>query len=466
MKDTQFHVSFYVIIPLIFSGFAVLASTLTFRVTQMAIRNNADPGQAVLITLSIVTFVGFACGLLIVRIILKPVREFIRNATAVLESEASSAEPRRGRDQLDEWNDFFKRVTSVLSMVDARSLFPEIIAESEVMRGVLSHITKVAPTDSTALIIGESGTGKELVATSIFKQSKRSGKPFIKLNCVAIPDGLWESELFGHERGAFTGAAARKIGKFELAHEGTLFLDEIGDMPLETQAKMLRVLQEREFERVGGTKTIKVDVRFIAATNKNLKKMVEEGRFREDLFFRLNVFFLSLPPLRERRDDIPVLVKHFLDNGPKKLQIEPLALQAMRNNYDWPGNVRELQNIIERATVMCEGDVITGEHLPESMVSGSPGFAFGDGSSDVRGGNGDRALNGSDWDANESSGEGDGHVSMDDHLAGIEKTMILNALRKTEGVQVKAARMLGIKERRIWHLIKKHEIDPKSFKSD
>jgi transcriptional regulator with GAF, ATPase, and Fis domain len=465
MKDTQFHISFYVIIPLIFSGFAVLASTLTFRVTQLASKSNADPGQAVLITLIIVTIVGFACGLLIVRIILKPVREFIRNATAVLEAEEASAEPRRGRDQLDEWNDFFKRVTSVLSMVDARSLFPEIIAESEIMRGVLSHITKVAPTDSTVLIIGESGTGKELVATSIFKQSHRKDKPFIKLNCVAIPEGLWESELFGHERGAFTGAMARKIGKFELAHEGTLFLDEIGDMPLETQAKMLRVLQEREFERVGGTKTIKVDVRFIAATNKNLKKMVEEGRFREDLFFRLNVFFLSLPPLRERRDDIPVLVKHFLEKSPKKLNIDSLALQAMGNNYDWPGNVRELQNIIERATVMCEGDRITLQHLPESMASGSV-FPRGDAYYSPGGnGGGKSPLQGFDMELDESE-EGSGNLSMDDHLASIEKSMILEALRKTEGVQVKAARILGIKERRIWHLIKKHEIDPKSFKDN
>lgn len=462
MKDTQFHISFYVIIPLIFSGFAVLASTLTFRVTQLALRNNGDPGQAVLITLIIVTIVGFACGLLIVRIILKPVREFIRNATAVLETDEAPLEPRRGRDQLDEWNDFFKRVTSVLSMVDARSLFPEIIAESEVMRGVLSHITKVAPTDSTVLIIGESGTGKELVATSIFKQSHRKDKPFIKLNCVAIPEGLWESELFGHERGAFTGATARKIGKFELAHEGTLFLDEIGDMPLETQAKMLRVLQEREFERVGGTKSIKVDVRFIAATNKNLKKMVEDGRFREDLFFRLNVFFLSLPPLRERREDIPILARHFLEKSPKKLDMDFQALQAMRDNYDWPGNVRELQNIIERATVMCEGDKITLQHLPESMASDAAfsKVAYSPGGN----GGGRRPLQGFGMDLGES--EVVENLSMDEHLANIEKSMILEALRKTEGVQVKAARILGIKERRIWHLIKKHEIDPKSFKDN
>jgi transcriptional regulator with GAF, ATPase, and Fis domain len=457
MKDTQYHISFYFIIPLIFSGFAVLASTLTYRVTQTYAGNQEGP--AVLITLIVVAVVGFGCGLVIVRILLKPMREFIRNATAVLQVE-EDPENRRGRDELDEWNSFFKRVTSVLSMVDARNLFPDIIAESEVMRGVLSHITKVAPTDSTVLIIGESGTGKELVATSIFKQSHRKDKPFIKLNCVAIPDGLWESELFGHERGAFTGATARKIGKFELAHEGTLFLDEIGDMPLETQAKMLRVLQEREFERVGGNRTIKVDVRFIAATNKNLKKMVEEGRFREDLFFRLNVFFLSIPPLRERREDIPILARHFLEHGPKKLEIDPLALQALENNYEWPGNVRELQNIMERAAVMCDQEKILLQHLPENIASGAD-FLFP--VAPANAGNGDN-LNGASPGA-EEAGERPPKLSMDDHLAHIEKSMILEALRKTEGVQVKAAHLLGIKERRIWHLIKKHDIDAKAFKS-
>ena len=452
MKDTQYHISFYVIIPLIFSGFAVLASTLTYRVAQSYFQNEADPGPPVLITLTIVAVVGFGCGLLIVRILLKPMREFIRNATAVLQVE-EDPESSRGRDQLDEWNSFFKRVTSVLSMVDAKNLFPEIIAESEVMRGVLSHITKVAPTDSTVLIIGESGTGKELVAASIFKQSHRKDKPFIKLNCVAIPDGLWESELFGHEPGAFTGATARKIGKFELAHEGTLFLDEIGDMPLETQAKMLRVIQEREFERVGGTRTIKVDVRFIAATNKNLKKMVEEGRFKEDLFFRLNIFFLSIPPLRERREDIPVLARHFLEQNPKRLDIDPLALQAMANNYDWPGNVRELQNIMERAAVMCEQEVIQVQHLPENIASGAD-FLFPL----------PPPANADGQDHGEGAEEALPKLSMDDHLAQIEKNMIQEALRKTGGVQVKAADILGIKERRMWHLIKKHDIDAKAFK--
>jgi transcriptional regulator with GAF, ATPase, and Fis domain len=459
MKDIQYHISFYVIVPLIFSGFAVLASTLTFRVTQAALRSQADPGRAVLITLIIVAAVGFACGLVIVRIILKPVRDFIRNATAVLQVEDDDSPNRRKRDQLDEWTSVFTRVTSALSMVDARKLFPEVVAESEMMRGVLSHITKVAPTDSTVLIIGESGTGKELVATSIFKQSRRNDKPFIKLNCVAIPKDLWESELFGHERGAFTGATARKIGKFELAHEGTLFLDEIGDMPLETQAKMLRVLQEREVERVGGNRTIKVDVRFIAATNKNLRKMVDEGTFREDLFFRLNVFFLSIPPLRERREDIPVLAGYFIEKGPRDIGIDPLAIQALKDNYDWPGNVRELQNIIERATVMCDGSLILPEHLPQNIIVSRDGFAF------TRPPQIDEGRHRSDPSAENGDPEPQKSLSMDDHLAGIEKHMVVDALRKTEGVQVRAAEMLGIKERRIWHLIKKHEIDAKAFKA-
>ena len=458
MKDIQYHISFYVIVPLIFSGFAVLASTLTFRVTQAALRSQADPGRAVLITLIVVAAVGFACGLVIVRIILKPIRDFIRNATAVLQVEDDDSPNRRKRDQLDEWTSVFTQITSALSMVDARKLFPEVVAESEMMRGVLSHITKVAPTDSTVLIIGESGTGKELVATSIFKQSRRNDKPFIKLNCVAIPKDLWESELFGHERGAFTGATARKIGKFELAHEGTLFLDEIGDMPLESQTKMLRVLQEREFERVGGNRMIKVDVRFIAATNKNLRKMVDEGTFREDLFFRLNVFFLSIPPLRERREDIPVLARYFIEKGPRDIGIDPLALQALEDNYDWPGNVRELQNIIERATVMCDGSLILPEHLPGNIVP-RDGSAYSP-IPEI-----DRGRHRSDPSVENGNSDSQKPFSMDDHLAGIEKRMVVEALRKTDGVQVRAAEMLGIKDRRIWHLIKKHEIDAKAFKA-
>jgi transcriptional regulator with GAF, ATPase, and Fis domain len=207
------------------------------------------------------------------------------------------------------------------------------------MRGIFGQILKVAPTDSTVLISGESGTGKELVATSLYKHSLRKGRPFVKINCVAIPEGLLESELFGHEKGAFTGTIAQKKGKFELADGWAIFLDESGDMPPATQAKLLRVLQEKEFERVGGTQPIRVDVRFITAANKNLPEMIKTGAFRGDLFYRLNVFFLHLPPLRERREDIPFLIEHFLEKSGKDLTVSHRAMQLILG-YGWPGSKR------------------------------------------------------------------------------------------------------------------------------
>ena len=265
----------------------------------------------------------------------------------------------------------FDQVTSVLSRIDARHFFPEIIGESIAMRGLLSLIMKVAPTDSTVLILGESGTGKELVATSIYQHSPRKDGPFIKLNCAAIPEELLESELFGHEKGAFTGATTFKPGKFDMADGGTIFLDEIGDMPLNLQAKILRVLQEKEFYRVGGSRTIKVDVRFIASTNKNLERMVQEGTFREDLFYRLNVFTLHLPPLRERKEDIPLLVDHFLKSTPKQVEISSVALQLLMG-YAWPGNVRELKNVIESAAVIAvTNGYIEPAQLPTKITGAS-----------------------------------------------------------------------------------------------
>ncbi len=443
MREFRYHISLYIIVPIIFSGFATLSSILIFQLTQYCYRHRLAAGPPIFWGIVIIVVVGFLCGLVIVWILLKPLKEFIKNAKSVLPDVKDDAQKAEG--QIEEWEKVFKRVTTVLSMVDAKELFPDIIVESEIMRGVLSEITKVAPTDSTVLILGESGTGKELVATSIYKQSKRKGKPFIKLNCVAIPDGLWESELFGHEKGSFTGATSQKIGKFELANGGTLFLDEIGDMPLNTQAKMLRVLQEREFERVGGNKTIKVDVRFIAATNKDLRAMVEEQTFREDLFFRLNVFTLRIPPLRERRDDIPALVEHFCRKAPKKVTISPVAMQMLKENASWPGNIRELQNVIERAAVICEKGVIEPRHLPESIV--------GSGMASVVSAT-----------AEQKDADKDKDMSLDDQLAEIEKAMIIDALRRTKGVQVQAAKILGIKERSLWHRIKKHNIDAKMFK--
>jgi transcriptional regulator with GAF, ATPase, and Fis domain len=253
---------------------------------------------------------------------------------------------------------------------------------------------------------------------------------------VAIPESLLESELFGHEKGAFTGAVAQKMGKFESAHSGTIFLDEIGDMPLTTQGKLLRVLQEKEFERVGGTKTIKVDVRFIIATNKNLPDMVRKGQFRDDLYYRINVFSINLPPLRERREDIPYLVDYFLSQNSKGVKISPLALQ-MIVAYSWPGNIRELKNTIERAAVLTETGTIEPAHLALQVA----GIITADA---------DQAM-----DA----------FTVDDRLDEVEKGLIIEALTRTGGVQVKAAEILGINQRSLWHRIKKHGIDTESFKN-
>jgi formate hydrogenlyase transcriptional activator len=240
--------------------------------------------------------------------------------------------------------------------------FGDIVGESPALLSVLKKVETVAPTDSTVLVYGETGTGKELIARAVHDLSPRKGRTFVKLNCAAIPSGLLESELFGHERGAFTGAIAQKIGRFELANGGTLFLDEVGDISLELQSKLLRVLQEQEFERLGGTRTIKVNVRLVAATNRDLAKMVADKDFRSDLYYRLNVFPLVLPPLRERLDDIPRLVRHFTQRFARRMgrRIETISTAVMDAlvRYPWPGNVRELQNVIERAVILSQGSTL------------------------------------------------------------------------------------------------------------
>jgi DNA-binding NtrC family response regulator len=244
---------------------------------------------------------------------------------------------------------------------------PRIIGEDAKLRQVSQQLHRAAATDATVLLEGESGTGKELFARALHALSPRAEGPFVAINCAAIPDTLLETELFGHEKGAFTGAAARKPGRFEMAHRGTLFLDEIGDLPLALQAKILRALEEKRFERVGGTQSLHVDVRVVAATNRNLKQRVAERQFREDLFFRLSVFPIQIPPLRERADDVITLARHFVDKFCRDLNKKPLALgpgvlDELRA-YAWPGNVRELQNSIERAVILCEGDTIHSRHL-------------------------------------------------------------------------------------------------------
>jgi formate hydrogenlyase transcriptional activator len=255
----------------------------------------------------------------------------------------------------------------------------QIVGESAPLRQALKLAETVAPTGSTVLIRGETGTGKELVARAIHDLSPRKDRTFVKLNCAAIPTGLLESELFGHERGAFTGAIAQKVGRFELAHQGTLFLDEVGDIPLELQPKLLRVLQEQEFERLGGTRTIRVDVRLVAATNRDLAQMVAEGRYRSDLYYRLNVFPLLLPPLRERPDDIPRLVRHFTQRFARRMgrRIETIPTEVMDAlvHYPWQGNIRELQNIVERAVILSPGpslQVPLGELQPAAAQANEP----------------------------------------------------------------------------------------------
>ena len=240
--------------------------------------------------------------------------------------------------------------------------FEEILGESPALESVLQQVELVAPADSTVLIQGETGTGKELIARAIHNLSSRSDRPFVKVNCAAIPVDLLESELFGHEKGVFTGAIMAKAGRFEVADKGTLFLDEVGDIPLQLQPKLLRALQEQEFERLGSTRTHKVDIRLIAATNRDLRQMVTKNQFRSDLFYRLHVFPLFLPPLRERREDIPILVRHYVEKHARRMnrRIETIPANAMEvfTTYDWPGNVRELQNFMERAVILSSGSVL------------------------------------------------------------------------------------------------------------
>jgi len=319
---------------------------------------------------------------------------------------------------------------------------PEIIGKSPQIMEVLDLVAKVAPTNARVLIMGESGTGKELIVDAIHRLSPRKDKPFVKLNCAALPEGLLESELFGHEKGAFTGAIGKKAGKFELANGGSIFLDEIGDMSPSTQAKVLRVLQEGEFVPVGGNHAKQVDVRVIAATNKDLFMEVQQGRFREDLFYRLNVMTFNLPPLRERKSDIPFLADHFLDKAAQNSSQEKkyLSRSAMDRllAYSWPGNVREMENALERASILCNGSTIQPEDFPSTF---SPSTHAHEASP--------LPSNGSNFKS---------HASLNETMEGVEKELIVQALKKSRGIQVEAAKLLGLNHKNLWHKIKKHNI--------
>jgi two-component system response regulator HydG len=302
------------------------------------------------------------------------------------------------------------------------------------MQSVFRVIEKVAPTDSSVLIAGESGTGKELVARAIHTGSRRAKGAFIKVNCGALTETLLESELFGHEKGAFTGAIKRRLGRFELADGGTLFLDEIGDVSATLQLKLLRVLQEREFERVGGETTVSVDVRVISATNKNLQQEVASGRLREDLYYRLHIVPLTIPPLRDRREDVPILVNHFIQKlaprtNPRVHGIDDGALGRLMS-HAWPGNVRELENVIEQALVFTDGDRITIAALPET----------------IRG------------QESESLALPKGEMTLPEILEDLERQLILRAFHKAAGVKTETARLLGIKTSALYYKLDKYGI--------
>jgi two-component system NtrC family response regulator len=323
-----------------------------------------------------------------------------------------------------------------------RTSLANMVGKNQKMKAIFNLIEKVAPTSTSVLITGESGTGKELVARAIHCNSPREKAPFISINCAGLPENLLESELFGHEKGAFTGAIALRRGRFELADTGSLFLDEVGEMAMPLQAKLLRVLQERSFERVGGSQTLRVDVRIIAATNKDLKDEVDKGHFREDLYYRLNVLHIHLPPLRERLDDIPMLVAHFVSKYAKQLNKPNLeiATETVRflTTLPWEGNIRELENTIERAAILCTGNLIRPEDVqPETMTDANPL----------------QWLNGFDLEQAIPA-----NTPLPNVLDGIEKKMVLSALSKADNVQTKAADALGITKSLLQYKMKKYGI--------
>ncbi|MEN6632044.1 MAG: sigma-54 dependent transcriptional regulator [Candidatus Polarisedimenticolia bacterium] len=334
-----------------------------------------------------------------------------------------------------------RRLLSRLQEFDRREIvgrFDDIVGESPQMKRVFEMVAKVAPSNATVLILGETGTGKELIAQAIHRHSTRKDGPFVKVNCAALPENLLESELFGHERGAFTGADRQRIGRFELANEGTLFLDEIGTMSPGTQAKVLRVLQEREFERLGGTRTIRADVRVVAATNRDLEKAIAEGEFREDLYYRLNVVTVNLPPLRERKEDVVPLATSFLEKFARDLKkpvrgMAPTAVRALLR-HNWPGNIRELENAVERAVLMADGTQLEAKDL---------------------------TVGGAEQGAAETPGRLGAIVRLPPDgidIDELEKMVILEALRLNDWVQKDAARFLRVSSRVMNYKIQKYDI--------
>ena len=438
MKNRTVYISLSMILPFIATCFVLLSVFISYDITSFFIRSGFDPIWYVVAWGTILALISGLSTVVITRALIRPVSRLVDQAErlGVVEREPQAPEV-QGTDEISHFTNAVHRVAEVLSRVQTTELFPEVTAQSEGMRGVLSLVKRIAPTDATVLILGQSGTGKELIARSLHQNSQRADRPFVPINCAAIPQALLESELFGHERGAFTGATSRKLGKFEVADGGTVLLDEIGDMSLETQAKLLRVIEMRVLERVGGTKPIPIDVRLMAATNQDLADKVQKGTFREDLFYRINVFTMSLPRLRDRKSDIAPLASRFAVRGGVPVRIAPEAMHLLQT-HEWPGNVRELRNAIGSALALAD-DVILPVHLPASITRQlgrmpEEGLALPEG------------------------------TGLDQHLVALEKATIIDALRKSDGVQAQAARLLGIKERSLWHRVAKYGIDVAAFK--
>jgi len=391
------------------------------------------------------TFIGIpitldyrTLGVLIVNLIYRSHREYDADKKFLLLVASALLQPIRVKHVIEQERQKLMDQNVLLKQkLHEEFSFHNIIGNSHEMRDVYEQVAQVARTNTTILLRGESGTGKELIAEAIHYNSTRSEAPFIRVNCAAIPENLIESEFFGYEKGAFTGAVARKKGRFELADTGTIFLDEVGDLSPMTQIKLLRVLQEQQFERVGGTETITVDIRVIAATNADLEALMDNGKFREDLYYRLNVFSIYLPPLRERKTDILLLADHFMikygrqHSKPVKRISTPAIDMLMR--YHWPGNVRELENCIERAVLVCNDQVIHSYHLPPTLQTAESS----------------NTLN---------------RMSLANAVAAYEKELIQDALKTTRGNQAKAARLLDTTERIIGYKIKNYNIDTKRFK--
>ncbi len=453
---TQIKISLYIIIPFIWGMVSVFAYILAFQLSSFF--SKSDYAGVIYYFTGILLFFGSSLiGYVLLKTVLKPTEDLLeRLKKRELCSIASNSlkdqngitnkksAARRGffGDELGEFREVFGKIAIGSDISDLQEQFPGIIFQSREMAYVLEQVLKVAPSNASVLILGQSGTGKELIADAIYEKSKRNNSPFIKINCGAISPGLLESELFGHEKGAFTGATATHKGCFERADKGTLFLDEIGELPPEVQVKLLRVLQNGEFQRVGGQKTFTVDVRIISATNRILEKDVALGTFREDLFYRLNVFNIDLPPLSRRSDDIALLASHFAGKNGKEIS-EP-AMQLLKS-CDWKGNIRELENKISRACICSHDRTVLVENdfdLKKDMAASRDNLSF----------------------SPELQSADSLKFDLTTELNRIEINYIVDALKKNNGVQARAAEFLGITPRSLWNRIKKFEIDVGDFK--